>query len=419
MDEMNNKMIRPDFKYKFLWNMVGSLAYSVLSVVLLLIVNRTIGSEVGGIFAFSFAHSQLMYTVAVFEVRPIQTTDINLKYNFNTYLTLRILTSIVMIVLSIGYLVIINFDTTKSLIIITLCIYKMLEALVDVVTGLYQQMDQIQYTGQSVFGRTLLSFAGFMGAIVVTNNILAACVALSIGTIVSFILYDIRHLRQMLNEKVKLEFTDLKSLLIASIPLFIATFTMLYISNAPKYAIEKYGTDLLQNQYSILFMPAFTINLCSTFVFRPLLIGLTAQWDRRNKSEFASSILKLIVMVFVLTIVGMCGGYIVGIPILSILYTVDLEGCRMILVLTMLYGGLNAITVLLYYMITIMRKQKQLLLIYLVVFIVVGYIADKWVESHLLLGAIGAAIVSLGILNLGLITIVYSSIKQSEGGNYV
>ena len=53
-------------------------------------------------------------------------------------------------------------------------------------------------------------------------------------------------------------------------------------SNAPKYAINTYCTDVIQNRYSILFMPAFAINLFSQFVLRPLLTPMAKMWSGGN-----------------------------------------------------------------------------------------------------------------------------------------
>ena len=53
----------------FVWNMIGSVFESVLSFVLLIVVNRTVGEAGGGVFTLAFSHAQLMYYLGTLEVR--------------------------------------------------------------------------------------------------------------------------------------------------------------------------------------------------------------------------------------------------------------------------------------------------------------------------------------------------------------
>ena len=65
---------------KYIWNMLGSLSSAVSSFILSISVNRILGAEDGGFFAFAYANAQQMITIGQFEVRPYQATDINEKY---------------------------------------------------------------------------------------------------------------------------------------------------------------------------------------------------------------------------------------------------------------------------------------------------------------------------------------------------
>ena len=51
---------------KFIWNMLGGLSSSGLSLILSIAVNRMLGGTYGGIFAFAYANAQLMYTIGAF-----------------------------------------------------------------------------------------------------------------------------------------------------------------------------------------------------------------------------------------------------------------------------------------------------------------------------------------------------------------
>ena len=104
-------------------------------------------------------------------------------------------------------------------------------------------------------------------------------------------------------EKCGLDFqkSSILGLLKACFPLFLASFLMMYISNAPKFAVDAYLSDEYQTYYGILFMPASVINLFSLFAFRPLLTKLTAMWNEKRRKAFLLTVGKLILWILFVT----------------------------------------------------------------------------------------------------------------------
>ena len=66
---------------------------------------------------------------------------------------------------------------------------------------------------------------------------------------------------------------------------------------------------------------------------------------------------KMMILIGALTIAACVGAYLLGIPILSLVYGVDLRAYRMELVIIMICGGLNAYVYCLYYVVTVTGKQ--------------------------------------------------------------
>ena len=60
----------------YIWNITGSIANALLSVVVLMVVTRVLDSQQGDIFAIAWSISQLMLTVGTFQIRTFQATDI-------------------------------------------------------------------------------------------------------------------------------------------------------------------------------------------------------------------------------------------------------------------------------------------------------------------------------------------------------
>ena len=206
---------------------------------------------------------------------------------------------------------------------------------------------------------------------------------------------------------LRLQWTHAWDILKACLPLFVSVFVMLYISNAPKYAIDAYCSDVIQNRYSILFMPAFVINLFSQFVLRPMLTPMARLWADRQLAAFRGNVLKMTAGIACITLLGVGGAWLLGIPLLKLLYRVDLSAERGILLWVMFYGGLNAVT----------RNQRKLAVAYGIAAAAVFFLAPAMVRRHEMAGAIGASILALGLLDLMLAGIMLYVLRKTAREN--
>ena len=122
----------------------------------------------------------------------------------------------------------------------------------------------------------------------------------------------------------------------------------------------------------------------------------------------------------VITLAGLFGAWLLGIPILKLLYNVDLQEDKSVLLWVMIYGGLNAINIFLYDMIAVTRKQKWLLIGYTVAALAVFILAPAMVQRYEMTGAILSSIISIALLDIVLAAIltfvIRNQLKADQGG---
>ena len=90
-------------KDSFIWNMIGSMIMAFQSVILLMILTRTVGLIESGIFTIAYANANLFLTIGKYGMRNFQVSDIKGEFSFREYKTSRIITVCTMIILSLGY----------------------------------------------------------------------------------------------------------------------------------------------------------------------------------------------------------------------------------------------------------------------------------------------------------------------------
>ena len=139
------------------WNMAGSIAYAALSVLLLMVVTRTVGAEQAGVFSIAFTTGQLMLTLGLYNMHPFQATDIRGEYTFQDYFTTRCITCAAMMLFSGVYIALSGYTFEKSLIVFLLCLYKMFDGMSDVFEGQFQQQGKLYIAGKAMAFRSVLS----------------------------------------------------------------------------------------------------------------------------------------------------------------------------------------------------------------------------------------------------------------------
>lgn len=381
-------------KNNFIWNVVGSTAVAAFTVIITLIITRISGLDEAGVFSIGIAIANLLYTVATFGIRNYQASDVKGEYKFNDYLYTRIFTCILAIIIAIFIIYNNQYRYDVLLVILILCLYKVVDAISDVYQGMFQLNDRLDIAGKSNFIRIVASIVIFNVIIIYTQNLFTACLGMLFINIILVYLYDIKKAKPFLTSQGKTSIDTILKMLRGTITLFGTLFLMTYIVNSSKYAIDQFMASEDQAIYNILFLPSLVINLAMEFLLRPILVSLAHKWENNKIKEFLSEICKVIVIAVICGGVGVVASYYIGIPILQILYNISLEQHTWILVILMTSAGITAIGRVFTYALITMRKQKILLICYMIGSLGACVLTTILVKIH---GMIGAAIGNLCI----------------------
>ena len=80
---------KPSEQAVYIWNIAGSMTNSLLSMIVLMIVTRTVDSVQADIFSIGWTISQLMATIGTYQIRNYQATDVKGTFKFRQYLLFR------------------------------------------------------------------------------------------------------------------------------------------------------------------------------------------------------------------------------------------------------------------------------------------------------------------------------------------
>lgn len=371
----------------FFWNIVGSLLNAIASLILSILVVHISGNNVAGMFSLAFAGSQLMLTIGCFEVRIYQSTDVLEKFKFSDYFTLRIITVVLMIIASCLYICANKYylDDT-AIIMVVLCGYRVIDAISDVFQGYFQQIEHLDIAGKMLSLRVVVSTLVFGMVLFYTQNIVVSVLGMFLSALVVFLFYDCQKTKHVVLIKFNFNWEKIKGLFIECVPLFACAFMLMYVFNAPRNSIFLYLTPDEQSYYNQLFMPATIINLL-IIAFRPMLTKMAFFWNDFKIISFLKYTSIILSGIGVFVIFLLLGGYFLGIPVLSVLYTNALYPYKKVLMIILLGGGANSFGNILYNILTIMRKQYALLIGYTLTSLTAFFFSDLLVLKFGLEGA--------------------------------
>ena len=370
-------------RQNILWNMAGSFLYAFASMLLTIAVVQIAGEDAGGIFTFAFTtFGQHLFMMAYFGIRPFQITDTENKYTFGEYQGLRLYTCAAAILVGLVYSFCGGFSAEKGAVIFLMVVYKVTDALADTYEAEFQRSGRLYLTGKSNAFRTILSVAVFLSVLSATKQLVIASVWAAAAQIAGFFIMDVLVIRELPNVDWTVRAGKRFRLFKDNSLLFLSAVLDFYIFSASKYAIEHCMADRDMAVYGAIFMPTSVINLVAGFVIRPYLTKLSLEWEMGRTGRFVRLAGRLAGVISVLSVLAVGGAYIMGIPVLSLLYPnlkYMLKDCRTALVLIILGGALNAYMSLFYYALIIMKKQKYIFSVYGLVGITAILISDPFV----------------------------------------
>lgn len=351
-------------KKNILWNMVGSMVYSFATMLLSVAVLRVLGEGPGDIFVYAFTAGQQLLTIAYFGVRTFHITDIGGEYTFGDYLALRYITCGITVAGGLVWALTGNRSREEALILFFMVFYKMLDGFADVYESEFQRDGRLHLTGKSSAFRTLLSVAAFVICMYTSKSLKISCAAAVAAGIAGVWLFDMLVLQAVPDVNYRSNFYHCARLFGSCLSIALASFLELYVFSAAKYGVYNYMEEGAASAFNAIFLPTSIINLAAGFVLRPMLTMLSRRWQQQAIRHFCTVVAKTVLLIAALTVLALGVGWFAGIPVLELVYHLELSEYRNALLIIVAGGGLYACTTLFYYVLVILRRQAALLIGY-------------------------------------------------------
>ena len=383
-----------------LWYTAGSMSSALFSMLISLAVTRIVGANQAGVFAIAWAAAQLMQSVGWFSMRQFQVSDVEDQFDFRDYLSSKVLTCAAMLAGGFLYAGLYGYSAQKVGLTFLLCCFMTADVFADVFSGFFQHKSKLHLAGKSYVVRIWTSFFVIVAVLLACGNLIAAFTA-GFGVSALWLLgFDVPLAMKLDKVKIQFRWEQQRRLFKECFPLFLGSFLLIFIMNVSKNGINSYLSDEVQACYSIIFMPSSVINMFSMFVCVPLYGHVAVAWHQKDRGRFLKLMRNMLLYIFALTAVVLLGGYLLGIPVLSWISGLDLREYKSALMVLLAAGGLYGIIMILNYCITVMRKQKVILFVYVAAAVLVQLLSKTMIVGYGVMGAVSLYLLAMAVICL-------------------
>lgn len=402
-------------KKNVIWNIIGATLNSFNSLFFSIIVTRINGVNDAGIFIYSFATACMLYVIGIYAGRAFQVTDISKKYSDTDYLYNKVITCIVMLVVSIGFVIFKNYDLYKSIIFILVCSFKVVEAFSEGLYAIIQKNNELYRVGISMTIKSILSLAIFLIINLITKNLILSCIGLIVVNIVFVYLYDKKNLSKIKMTKTIYSWKANKNLLIDGFFTFVLTFLGLYVINASRYAIDDLLEESLQTIFGIIIMPATFMGLFAQYIIQPILNKITIYIEKNEYKNLKKTTFSLLGFILLIGIFVFIIAYFLEVPVLGFVYGIDLSPYFISMLIIILGSFFYSMSTILSTILIAMRNTKIQALIYFIISIFTTVVSYMLVKKIQIKGASITYFLTMLLLTISfIICILYEINKRTN-----
>lgn len=383
----------------YFWTVLSGTTYSASTFLMFWLLSRVSGPYEAGIFTIVMAAGQQLLTIGYFNVRTYQASDVTERFSFSQYFTFRMATCAVMALAGVGWMAWGGCRGEKLAAFIWILLFKIAEAMADVMEGLYQQKNRYDVTGKCIFYETVIFLAAFGVHLLLFGSLSSALAFMCLVYIGSLLVIDRNLAGAFASLRLSWDAAAMKRLFWECLPLFINSFLMVYLNSVAKYAMDACQGEEMLSYFNMIYMPAFVMNLFAGFLFKPLLTRFSNLFHQGEKKALLKLVARQAGLLLGAAVICLAGAWLLGIPALSWFYHTDLSPYRGELCVVVTGGVFSAVYLIFQFLIVIMRRQYACLAGCLVTSAVAAAAVPYWTRRYEMAGAAWGYMLMMALLS--------------------
>ncbi|MCG7408999.1 oligosaccharide flippase family protein [Paenibacillus sp. ACRRX] len=347
----------------FSWTLLGNVVYAACQLGMLVVLARMGSVKDVGLFSLALAISAPVFMLANLQLRGVIATDASKHHPTGAYISLRIVSSCMALLVVAGFAAVYLPDRTAALAIILMGAAKFFEAISDVLYGWWQQHEKMDWSGSSLMMRGIVSLVVFGGTYYYAGELATALAAYAGSWMLLLMLYDWPRAVRLKGFKWRSSPVQWWGLIKQCWPLGIVMMLVSLQANVPRYLIaDAYGHEAL-GYYSALLYVTVAITTVVSSLGQSVSPRLSRAWAQHDEGTVKSVLNKSMYVISGMGVAAMIIIAVAGKWMLSLLYGSGYDAYYDLLILLVLGAVIGCVASLFGFALTAARVFKAQLII--------------------------------------------------------
>jgi len=318
------------FRANFNWTLTGNVVnaacqWGMISALAWLGTPRALGQFVLGL---SIAAPVISFTML--QLRSVQVTDVRGEFSFGDYFGTRILWTLVAAAAIVVAALWLAEDTTTFWVVMLVGLMKCVDSLSDIVRGLFQTRERMDLTAVSLMMKGALSLVALAVTMWLTRSIVPASAAMAIAWSASFVVNDLRCAQRLRAQSIgmiapvselrplfrKVAIVRLTSI---SVSLGVVMALISLQTNIPRYFLQIYAGEEAVGCFGAIVYPMMAGMIVTTALGQSAATRLARSFVD-DLPAFRRLLGRLSAISAALGFVLVAGTYVLGRPLLRMMY---------------------------------------------------------------------------------------------------
>ena len=307
-------------KSNILWSSIGSIiGLSCQWLISVLVVRLSSGFSDAGLYSLSMSVYGIFFPIAQYRMYTYQVSDVNGENTVGEYLSFRLLTILLSLVLTFAYSLF-TCRPASVFCIFLYGLYKSANQLIDVLHAADQQFSRMDYVGVSLALQGALSLVFFCVALSCFRSVPLAIFAMFIAVVLVGWFYDLPRTSALTCIVVGISRNKAKRLLITCLPAVVAGIAVSASASIPRQYLSSALGDSALGVYSSIAAPIAIIQMGVSYLYNPLLGYFSKSYSDKDRHSFFRLCFACLLGALIIAVVFGIGFEVLGNSLFSFVF---------------------------------------------------------------------------------------------------
>lgn len=307
-------------KSNILWSSIGSIiGLSCQWLISVLVVRLSSGFSDAGLYSLSMSVYGIFFPIAQYRMYTYQVSDVNGENTVGEYLSFRLLTILLSLVLTFAYSLF-TCRPASVFCIFLYGLYKSANQLIDVLHAADQQFSRMDYVGVSLALQGALSLVFFCVALSCFRSVPLAIFAMFIAVVLVGWFYDLPRTSDLTCIVVGISRNKAKRLLITCLPAVVAGIAVSASASIPRQYLSSALGDSALGVYSSIAAPIAIIQMGVSYLYNPLLGYFSKSYSDKDRHSFFCLCFACLLGALIIAVVFGIGFEVLGNSLFSFVF---------------------------------------------------------------------------------------------------